>query len=60
MNYYNKNRKIMEINSKNEKALSFRLSNKLNADLINVAKKHNASTSEVIRYALKTIIEDEI
>jgi predicted DNA-binding protein len=50
----------MQVKTKNDKAICFRLSNKLNADLINVAKNHNASTSEVIRYALKTIIEDEI
>jgi|TARA_R110000751_G_scaffold97044_1_gene188952 predicted DNA-binding protein len=50
----------MQVKTKNDKAICFRLSNKLNADLINVAKIHNATTSEVIRHALKTIIEDEI
>jgi predicted DNA-binding protein len=50
----------MQVKTKNDKAICFRLSNKLNEDLINVAKNHNATTSEVIRHALKTIIEDEI
>jgi predicted DNA-binding protein len=50
----------MEINSKNTKAICFRLSDKMQTELNNIAQCHNASTSEVIRFALRSIIESEL
>jgi predicted DNA-binding protein len=50
----------MNLAKKNTKAVCFRLPNKMQAALVNVAKHHETTTSEVIRYALKKVLDEEI